>query len=203
MSREATTRPVTTLLTRFFSTREDKLTRRAARLHGEVLDHLREYLENLGIDQVDLEPVDPRGDTVPGIPWLSSSVDVETLVALLDDFQEDYLVHHVNAERTFLRVADAALRNLTRWLRSQTMPTQPRRAVKRPGREPTAAYPVIPQGCFAHANEPRAAAPRKRSRHPHTPPRYVAPRAAPTQAYAAVGPEQTGTMWRLDPFRAG
>ncbi len=205
MSREATIRPLSTLLVRFFATREDKLTRRAARLHREVLDHLCEYLENLGIDQVDLEPADPRGDTVPGIPWLGSCVDVETMIALLDDFQEDYLVHNVNAERTFLRVADAALRNLTRWLRSQTMPTQPRRVVKRPGREPTAAYPVIPQGCFAHASEPESApAPaRPRARHSHTPPRYVAPRAAPTQAYAAVSADQTGAMWRLDPFRVG
>ncbi|MCB9751601.1 MAG: hypothetical protein H6713_16630 [Myxococcales bacterium] len=201
MSREATIHALSSLFARFFDARRGSLTRRAARLHAEVLDHLREYLDTLGIRQVDLKPVDPSGDTLPGIPWLGQSVDVDTLIALFDDFQEDYLVHNVNAERTFLRVADVTLRGLSRWLRCQRTPTQPTRVV-RSEREPTAAYPVIPRGCFAHAHDP-APAPRRRARAPHTPPRLVAPRAAPTQAYATVSAEQTGTMWRLDPFRAG
>ncbi|MCA9694674.1 MAG: hypothetical protein R3A51_02100 [Nannocystaceae bacterium] len=171
MSHEVTTLPVKPLLTSFLDARRDGLTRRAARFYAEVIDLLCEYLDSFGIDTIDLR-VEPGSR--PKLPWLGSTVDVDTLLEFIDDFGEDFLVNTVAADRTFLRVSEAALRDLHRWLRGKRIPPRD----------------TLPPG-------PRAGRPARRP--PHTPPigraRAVGPRLPRN--------ERTAALTRLDPFRVG
>lgn len=95
----------------FLNARAEGLTRRTLRTYQEVLDLWVEYLDDRGIATIDL-----TASTAAG----RRTGTIEQVLALLDEFNDDYLVSAVRAERDFLRSAGLVSRDFSRWLKSLT-----------------------------------------------------------------------------------
>ncbi|MEZ4448696.1 MAG: hypothetical protein R3B09_04385 [Nannocystaceae bacterium] len=95
----------------FLGARAEGLTRRALRNYQEVLDLWVEFLDDHGIGSIDLVASTATG---------RKTGTVEQVLGLLDEFNDDYLVTVVKAERDFLRSAGVVSRDFSRWLKSLT-----------------------------------------------------------------------------------
>jgi 16S rRNA G527 N7-methylase RsmG len=90
----------------FLKAKADGLTRRALRNYREVLDLLVEFLDDNGIETITEGPAGAAG--------------IAEILELVDEFNDDYLVSTINAERDFLRTAGQVSRDLSRWLKNLT-----------------------------------------------------------------------------------
>ncbi|MCA9634909.1 MAG: hypothetical protein KC420_02635 [Myxococcales bacterium] len=106
MTQELTTITITKAFAEFMAAKGETLTRRALRNYSEVLDLLVEFLDDKGISSVEL--VAPR----------RGGATIEQMLGFIDDFNDDYLVNTVKAERDFLRNAGQVSRDLGRWLKN-------------------------------------------------------------------------------------
>lgn len=106
----------------FLEAKSDGLTRRTARKYAEVLALLEEFLEDHGITAIELGSQ-------------GASVLRDTL-ELIEEFNDEYLVRTIDAERDFLRVASAASRDLSRWLKVRTLKNPPPPATSRTPADP-------------------------------------------------------------------
>jgi hypothetical protein len=111
MTQEATIITIKKACAEFLSARAEGLTRRALRNHQEVLDLWVEFLDDRGIGSIDLGP--PAANA-------RRTASLEQINGLLDDFNDDYLVAVIKAERDFLRTAGAVTRDFSRWLKALT-----------------------------------------------------------------------------------
>ena len=93
----------------FLRAKGDGLTPRALRNYREVLDLFAEFLDERGL-----------GSFSPGP---SSAAHIEEILDLVDEFNDDYLVGTIQAERDFLRTAGLVSRDLSRWLRNRSIPS--------------------------------------------------------------------------------
>jgi len=91
----------------FMTAKVDEFTRRTLRKYGEVLSLLAEFLEDHGFTTIERGP--------------QGAATLTDIIELIEEFNDDYLVREIDAERDFLRVATAASRDITRWLRTKTM----------------------------------------------------------------------------------
>lgn len=98
----------------FMGAKAEGLTRRALRNYQEVLDLWAEFLDDRGIDLLDL------GGSPAAGARKAATASVEQVLGLLDEFNDDYLVSVVKAERDFLRSAGVVCRDFGRWLKSLT-----------------------------------------------------------------------------------
>ncbi len=113
MSREYTELTVTDALAAFFKGRADSLNRRSRRNYEDVLELVDEYLSNQGITGIDFVTSTDGRARKPGV------ASVDRVLTLLDDFEDEFLIAEIDAEREFLRVAEYVTRDLVRWLRGR------------------------------------------------------------------------------------
>jgi hypothetical protein len=92
----------------FLRVKGDGLTRRAHRNYREVLDLFAEFLDDRGLGSFSQGP--------------SSAAHIEEILDLVDEFNDEYLVGTIQAERDFLRTAGLVTRDLSRWLRNRPIP---------------------------------------------------------------------------------
>jgi len=88
----------------FLKAKSDALTRRTARKYAEVLALLEEFLEDHAITMIERGP--------------QGASTLRTTLRLIEEFNDDYLIRTIQAERDFLRVASATTRDLSRWLKT-------------------------------------------------------------------------------------
>lgn len=105
MTQELTNITITKAFADFLGGKGDTLTRRAQRNYTEVLDLLGEFLEEHGITEMGATPRRGAGT-------------IDQVLALIDEFDDDYLVSTIKAEREFLRQAGVVSRDLCRWLKN-------------------------------------------------------------------------------------
>lgn len=94
----------------FIVAKADELTRRTLRKYGEVLSLLGEYLEDHGITTIERGP--------------QGAATIKDILELIEEFNDDYLIRVIDAERDFLRSATSMSRELSRWLRTKRMSRQ-------------------------------------------------------------------------------
>lgn len=112
MSHECTEMTVTAALHAFMTGKTELLSRRARRNYEDVLELIDEYLANHGVTSIDFV-------TSPARHPKADTAGVDRVLALLDDFEDDYLIAELEAEREFLRVAEYVIRDVVRWLRGR------------------------------------------------------------------------------------
>ncbi|MCB9749999.1 MAG: hypothetical protein H6713_08355 [Myxococcales bacterium] len=78
----------------------------------EIIDLLELYLEERGV-----HVIDTRAEASPGI--IHGVASLATVLALIDDFADDYLADTVRAEPTLIRLGYAVARDVARWLRGK------------------------------------------------------------------------------------
>ncbi len=93
----------------FLRVKGEGLTRRAQRNYREVLDLFAEFLDERGLGSFSRGP--------------SSAAHIEEILDLVDEFNEEYLVGTIQAERDFIRTAGLVSRDLSRWLRNRSIPS--------------------------------------------------------------------------------
>jgi len=106
----------------FLKVRSAGLTRRASRSYRDVLDLFAEFLDDRGLGSFSQGP--------------TGAAQLQEILDLVDEFNEEYLVSTIKAERDFLRIAGQVCRDLTRWLKNQG-PTG--RMLRGPANEPAHA----------------------------------------------------------------
>lgn len=89
----------------FLKIKGEGLTRRAQRNYRDVLDLFAEFLDERGLGSFSQGP--------------SGVSQLEEIIDLVDEFNDEYLVGTINAERDFLRIAGQVTRDLSRWLKNQ------------------------------------------------------------------------------------
>ncbi len=118
--------PLPDLFDRFLAARHVNLTPRTYRAYTEILDDLTAFLRARRITGV---PCDPAY----GVPSLTSEAErlgqlhreqraaLDAFVEVTDDFAERHVVANVGAEREYVRLAQAMIRDLARWLRTSRL----------------------------------------------------------------------------------
>ncbi len=92
----------------FLSVKGDGLTPRALRNYRDVLDLFAEFLDERGLGSFSQGP--------------SGATQIEEILDLQDEFNDEYLVSTIQAERDFLRIAVQVSRDLSRWLKNKASP---------------------------------------------------------------------------------
>ncbi len=113
MSQEFTELTVTEALAAFLKGRAESLNRRSLRNYEDVLELVDEYLINLDISGIDFVTSTDGRARKPGV------ASVDRVLAVLDDFEDEFLIAEIGAEREFLRIAEFVTRDLIRWLRGR------------------------------------------------------------------------------------
>lgn len=98
---------ISTTFRQFLQARHITLTKRSQKTYSEVLDLFENYLQHLGVTQTN-----------------ALHTNLETTIAALEDFMDDYLISVLHAEKDFLRSAEVVIRDLHKWLRGQRKPQQ-------------------------------------------------------------------------------
>ncbi len=106
--------PIDELLRRFTTFRGRDLRRRGLQNLQEVIDLLQEYFDEAGVNALDIRR-DAPGAKRRGV------ITIERAVQYLDDFEDDYLIRVIDADREFIRRAEPIVRGFTRWIRGQAV----------------------------------------------------------------------------------
>jgi len=114
--------PLDVVLARFLSARSSRLTARRARGYAELAGLLVEYLGRYRLQDL---PCDPAFGAVPGALdaellgqlHREQRAAIDALLELADDFGDRYLVR-LGVERSTIRLCEAMIRELGRWLRT-------------------------------------------------------------------------------------
>jgi len=113
MSREITVMTVCAALDAFLVGKSELLNRRARRNYEDVLELIDEYLGNQGITAIDFVTTSDGRSRPTGV------ASVDRVLTLLDDFEDEFLIAELQAQREFLRVAEYVIRDVVRWLRGR------------------------------------------------------------------------------------
>ncbi|MEZ4382971.1 MAG: hypothetical protein R3A79_16715 [Nannocystaceae bacterium] len=114
--------PVAVVLERFLAARGPTMTARRVREYAELGEQLGEYLARYRLTSL---PCDPAFGVAPG-SLDATALDqahreqraaIDGFLELADDFGDRYLSHQ-GVERRTLRLAEALIRDLGRWLRT-------------------------------------------------------------------------------------
>ncbi|MCA9718895.1 MAG: hypothetical protein H6713_17025 [Myxococcales bacterium] len=78
----------------------------------EVIDLLDEYFHSAGVRIVDIRRNAPKSKQ-------RGVITIERAVQFLEDFEDDYLIRTIDADREFIRRAEHVVRGFMRWIRGQ------------------------------------------------------------------------------------